>query len=200
MKKRVLRTAALLLTLLAVLLCFGSCGNGSAIAENIETSPIPDGMAFGDLCGILSIYGHKVEMPCTADDITALDERITRDPQFGSQLSFATNAKASSMYSTGSDVIGSSYYKSVTLTASDEIHKTDLFTLNGDIKFGSDISAIRGLLGEPNEECHDLSVKGDTTLKYAFIEGDDVLRLWFGSDGGGEIEFFLIMHTKWTKV
>lgn len=192
MKRRFLKTAALAAALILAISCL--CGCGSAIAENIETSPIPAGLTFGDLCGILSIYGHRVQLPCSAEDITALDERIGQDPKYSAQLSYSSNAGASSLYSTDCGEMGSSRYNSIMFTASDEKRKNGLFYINGNIPFGAGMDEIRGLLGEPTEYAQNVR-----TLKYAFMEGDEVMRIWFGFDEDEELDFLMLLYTKWEK-
>ncbi|MBO6229829.1 MAG: hypothetical protein J6O50_04615 [Ruminiclostridium sp.] len=198
MKRHTIRAAALFLTLLASVLCLGACGNGSAINEEIDSRPIPEGMTFDDLCGILSIYDHNVTLPCTMDDIIALDERISRDPQAELQCIFSTNRQASLMYLPSSGVNGSSYFNTVMLMARDELYKTDLFAVNG-IKFGSDTSAVKELLGEPVSMTSS-GVFGGSNFHYAYIEGDAALRLWFIGNADGKLCLAQLMYTKWTKV
>ena len=199
MKKCVLRAAALVIALITAVFCIGSCGNGSAITEEIKTRPIPEGMTFDDLCGILSIYGHKVGLPCTMEDIIALDDRISRDPKYSAQFVLSTNREASLVYSPSSGVNGSSYFNTVFLFARDEIYKKDLFAINGDIKFGSDISAVRELLGEPINTTTTTVFKG-VSMDYAFVEGDAALRLSLISDADNKLCAATFMYTKWTKV
>ena len=198
MKKRMIRAAALVLALFAAVLCLGACGNGSAITEEIDSRPIPEGMTFDDLCGMLSIYDHQVMLPCTMEDIIALDDRISRDPQYELQFILSTNRKAAMTYLPSSGANGSSYFNTVMLWARDEIYKTDLFSVNG-IKFGSDLSAVKDLLGEP-VSASTTDVFGGVALNYAFVEGDAALRLRFIGDGDGKLCFVQLMYTKWTRV
>ena len=200
MKKLSLKMISLVIALISAVLCLGACGNGSAIAESIETCPIPAELTFDDLCGLLYIYGHQVIMPCTMEDIIALDERITRHEKFSTSLSFSTDKDVSCMYLQDSGVTDSSYYKSETLMISDETYNTDIFAINGNKKFGSDISEIRALLGEPLEDIPDVPDKGCRQFNYAFTEGDSIVRLWLDFDRSGGLYSIMIMHTKWTKI
>jgi hypothetical protein len=198
MKKSVLRAAALVIALITAVFCISSCGNGSAITEEIETCPIPEGMTFDELCGMLSVYGHRVTLPCTMDDITALDDRISRDPKYSAQFVLSTNREASLVYSPSSGVNGSSYFETVMLWARDETYKKDLFAVCG-IKFGSDISEIQKLLGEPVSVTSSGVFEG-SNYHYAYIGGDAALRLWFVGNADNELCMVQLMYTKWTKV
>ena len=198
MKKSIIKAASLALALFAAVLCLGACGNGSAITEEIETRPMPEGMTFGDLCGILSVYDRQVLLPCTMEDIIALDERISRDPQHELQFILSTNRNAAMTYLPSSGANSSSYFNTVMIWARDETYKTDLFAVN-DIKFGSDISAVKNLLGEPVSVTSS-GVFGGSDFHYAYVEGDAALRLWFIGNADGKLCSAQLMYTKWTKV
>lgn len=198
MKKRFLSMAALIAAFMLAVCFAGSCGNGSAITEEIETRPIPEGMTFDELCGMLSVYDHRVTLPCTMEDIIALDERISRDPQYELQFILSTNRNASMTYLPSSGANGSSYFNTVMLWARDEIYKTDLFAVNG-IKFGSDISEVKELLGEPIS-ASTTDVFGGISLHYAYVEGDAALRLFFVGNAENKLCTVQLMYTKWTKV
>lgn len=198
-KKRILRIIALLTAVILAVLCVGACGNGSAITEEIETCPIPDGMTFDDLCGILSVYGHQVVLPCNQEEIIALDDRISRDPKADRQCVFSTDREASLAHIPSSGANSSSYFETVMIFVRDETFKSDLFAINGDIKFGTNIAAIKELFGEPISATT-ADVFGGEDLYYAYVEGDAALRLWIVSDADDRLCWAELMYTKWTKI
>ena len=181
--------------------CFCACGNGSAIDEEIDTSPLPAGMTFSDVCGLLYINGKQVVLPCSCDDIVALDDTIYRDPRSGSLIRVTNDEDCTIMYQ--SDKNGKTdkaRFESVGIMVRYDSFETEVLSINVTIRFGEKLSKIKELLGEPTTDTHGIYVNSDTFLWYAFKEKDSLIRMHFTADDNGRLNGVMMLRTDWYKL
>lgn len=201
MKKRFRKIIALIMTAIIAVSCFCACGNDSAIDEEIDTSPLPAGMTFSDVCGLLYINGKQVVLPCGYDDIVALDDTIYRDPRYGVLIRVTNDEDCTIMYQSGKDgKTDKARFESVSIMAQDDTFATEVLSIDGTIKFGEDLSKIKELLGEPTTDTHGIYVNSDTFLWYAFKERDSLIRMHFTADDNGKLNGVMMLRTDWYKL
>lgn len=197
-KKRIRRFLSVLLTVMLTLSCFCSCGNGSAIDEEIDTSPLPAGMTFSDVCGLLYIGGKQVNLPCSFDDLLTFDDRAYKLGVH--EIRFRNATKSTILYDLSHGQTERARYDAVMVMTYEKQAGESVFSINGTVKIGDDLSRIKEILGEPTTDTHGLYVNSGTYLWYAFKDNDSLIRLHFTADDNGKLDGVLMLRTDWYKL